>query len=162
MDLIAVDPQTAVIIQGGADDDLYFILAGRFDIIVNGRIVAQRVGGEHVAEMSAAFSSLRRSATVQAKEFSVVGKIPSALLDQVGKKHPGLWKQIAKALAERLLQGNAFVTDINSRCRVFIISSAEALPVARAIQECFVHDNINVVVWTDGVISRFAHRGTAR
>lgn len=151
MDLLAVEPQTALITQGGADDDLYFILAGRFDIIVNGRTVAQRVAGEHVGEMSAAVSSLRRSATVQAKELSVVGKIPSALLDKVAKQHPGVWKQIAKSLAERLLQRNAFITDINSRCRVFIISSAEALPVARAIQECFAHDNINVVVWTDGV-----------
>jgi len=151
MDVLAIDPQTAIIMQGGADDDLYFILAGRFDIVVNGRIVAQRVAGEHVGEMSATVSSLRRSATVQAKELSVVGKIPSALLDEVAKKHSGVWKQIAKTLAERLLQRNSFVSSINSRCRVFIISSAEALPVARAIQECFAHDNINVVIWTDGV-----------
>lgn len=90
MDLIAVDPQTPIITQGGADDDLYFILAGRFDIIVNGRIVAQRVAGDHVGEMSATVSSLRRSATVQAKELAVVGKIPSALLDQVAKKNSGI------------------------------------------------------------------------
>ena len=151
MDLLAVDPQTAIITQGGADDDLYFVLAGRFEIIVNGRVVAQRVAGEHVGEMSAAVSSLRRSATVQAKELSVVGKVSSASLDQVAQQHPLVWKQIAKALAERLLQRNSLITSINSRCRVFIISSVEALPVARAIQECFVHDSVNVVVWTDGV-----------
>lgn len=45
MELVTIDPQTAIITQGGADDDLYFRLAGQFDIIVNGRVVAQRVAG---------------------------------------------------------------------------------------------------------------------
>jgi CRP/FNR family cyclic AMP-dependent transcriptional regulator len=94
---------------------------------------------------------LRRSATVQARESCVVGRVSAAYLDQVGSEHPTLWKRIAKSLAERLLQRNSLITDINARCRVFIISSAEALPVARAVQESFVHDNVNVVVWTDGV-----------
>ena len=151
MGLVAVDPQTAIITQGGADNDIYLIFTGRFDIIVNGRVIAQRVAGEHVGEMAAAVASLRRSATVQATETSVVGRVSAALLDEVATKHPFIWKRIAKSLAERLLQRNSLITDINSRCRVFTISSAEALPVARAVQENFVHDNFNVVVWPDGV-----------
>ncbi|HEU0078521.1 MAG TPA: TIR domain-containing protein, partial [Longimicrobiaceae bacterium] len=35
--------------------------------------------------------------------------------------------------------------------RVFIISSAEALPLARAIQTAFQHEPFTVTVWTDGV-----------
>lgn len=151
LELLAVDAQSAIITQGGADDDVYLIFAGRFEIIVNGRVIAQRVAGEHVGEMAAALSSLRRSATVRASEMSVVGRVSAAFLNKVGAKHPSVWKRIAKSLAERLLQRNSLITNINARIRAFIISSAEALPVARAVQECFVHDNVSVVVWTDGV-----------
>jgi CRP/FNR family transcriptional regulator, cyclic AMP receptor protein len=151
IELLAVDQQSAIITQGGADDDIYLIFAGRFDIIVNGRVVAQRVAGEHVGEMAATMSSLRRSATVRASENSVIGRMSAAVLNQVASRHPVVWKRIAKSLAERLLQRNSFITNINPRSRVFVISSVEALPVARAVQECFLHDNVNIVVWTDGV-----------
>jgi CRP/FNR family transcriptional regulator, cyclic AMP receptor protein len=151
MELVSVDPQSAIITQGAADDDVYFILAGRFDIIVNGRVIAQRGPGEQVGEMAATVSFLRRSATVQARESSVVGRISATSIGQIGFEYPLLWKQIAKSLAERLLQRNSQIADINARCRVFIISSAEALSIARAVQESFVQDNVSVVVWTDGV-----------
>ncbi len=151
IELLAVDQQSAIITQGGADDDIYLIFAGRFDIIVNGRVVAQRVAGEHVGEMAATMSSLRRSATVRASENSVIGRMSAAVLNQVAIRHPVVWKRIAKSLAERLLQRNSFITNINPRSRVFVISSVEALPVARAVQECFFHDNVSIVVWTDGV-----------
>jgi len=35
--------------------------------------------------------------------------------------------------------------------RVFVISSAEALPIARAIQNAFDHDPFKIILWTDGV-----------
>jgi predicted nucleotide-binding protein len=58
---------------------------------------------------------------------------------------------IAKELARRLEQRNALVTSVSERIRVFIISSTEALEIARAIQSAFDHDPFNVTVWTDGV-----------
>jgi predicted nucleotide-binding protein len=50
-----------------------------------------------------------------------------------------------------LEQRNALVTSVSDKIRVFIISSAEALEIARAIQNAFDHDRCNVTVWTDGV-----------
>jgi len=79
MELLTVDTGSAVITQGAADDDVFLILAGRFDIIVNGRVIAQRGPGEQVGEMTATVSSLRRSATVQARESSVVGRISAPI-----------------------------------------------------------------------------------
>jgi predicted nucleotide-binding protein len=58
---------------------------------------------------------------------------------------------IARELARRLEQRNALVTAVGQRIRVFVISSAEALEIARTIQNAFDHDPFAVTVWTDGV-----------
>jgi CRP/FNR family transcriptional regulator, cyclic AMP receptor protein len=43
------------------------------------------------------------------------------------------------------------VTTVSEKIRVFIISSAEAIEIARTIQNEFDHDPFSVTVWTDGV-----------
>jgi CRP/FNR family transcriptional regulator, cyclic AMP receptor protein len=68
-----------------------------------------------------------------------------------GRHHPDIWRFFAKELARRLEQRNALVTSTRDSVRIFIISSAEALEIARAIQNAFDHDPFKVVVWTDGV-----------
>jgi CRP/FNR family cyclic AMP-dependent transcriptional regulator len=52
-ELIEVAAGQSVITQGGEDNDLYFIVSGSFDIIVNGRHVAIRGANNSVGEMSA-------------------------------------------------------------------------------------------------------------
>lgn len=39
--------------QGASDTDVYFIVAGAADIVVNGKSVAIRHAGDHVGEMAA-------------------------------------------------------------------------------------------------------------
>ena len=53
-----------LIVQGGADNDIYFILAGRLSIVVNGREVAIREPGQHVGEMALIDPSATRSASL--------------------------------------------------------------------------------------------------
>src|SRR5438105_358971 len=60
MTVLLIAPGEKIIEQGGADNDLYLILAGKFNIVVNGRILTQRGPGEQVGEMAAAVSFLRR------------------------------------------------------------------------------------------------------
>jgi predicted nucleotide-binding protein len=43
------------------------------------------------------------------------------------------------------------VGSARERTKVFVISSAEALSVAREIQNAFAHDDFVTTVWTDGV-----------
>ena len=43
---------TAIIAQGGTDNDLLFIISGKVGIVINGREIAERLGGQHVGEMS--------------------------------------------------------------------------------------------------------------
>ncbi len=137
--------------QGAADNSVYFLLAGRYDVIVNGRKIAERGPGDHVGEMAAILPSLRRSATVRVADSGVVARIPAEQLAQLGERYPSVWRQIARVLADRLYQRNTFVAATNLQIRVFVISSAEALPIARAVQESFLRDPFSVTVWTDGV-----------
>lgn len=150
-ELIDLGAGHELIKQGGDDSDVYLILAGKFEIVVNGRPIAMRGPHEHVGDMAAILPSLRRSATVRSLEPSVVARIQAGQLIELANRHPWMWQQLASVLAERLFQRNALVTSTHDEIRVFVISSAEALPIARAVQEIFAHDPFRIVVWTDGV-----------
>lgn len=151
IELCAVEAGQILIQQGGDDNDLYFLLAGRYEIVVNGRKIAIRGPGEHVGEMAAILPSLRRSATVQSSESGVVAKLNSNGLIEFANRYPSMWQHLAGVLAERLFQRNNLVTAAHQEIEVFIISSAEALPIARAVQEALAHDPFKVTLWTDGV-----------
>jgi CRP/FNR family cyclic AMP-dependent transcriptional regulator len=150
-ELIEVKTGTSIITQGGEDSDVYLIVAGSFNIVVNRRVVAGRFPNDHVGEMAAVQHTQRRSATVMAREDSVVVKFTGVQLAELGQKHPEIWRRFAKELARRLEQRNALVTAVSDKIRVFIISSADALEIARTIQNAFEHDPFGVTVWTDGV-----------
>jgi predicted nucleotide-binding protein len=150
-ELLEIKAGTAIIQQGGEDSDVFLIITGSFDIVVNGRVVASRFPNDHIGEMAAIQHTQRRAATVVAREDSLVVKFCEAQLVGFGSKHPDIWRRFAKELARRLEQRNALVTGVSDKIRVFIISSAEALEIARAIQNAFDHDPFSVTVWTDGV-----------
>jgi CRP/FNR family transcriptional regulator, cyclic AMP receptor protein len=150
-ELIEVQLGTAIIEQGGDDNDVYLIVTGAFDVLVKGRRVARRLANDHVGEMAAIQPTQRRSATVLATEISVVCKLTEPQLTALAHEYPDIWRYFAKELARRLEQRNALVTTTRDRIRVFVISSAEALPIARAIENAFDHDPFTVKIWTDGV-----------
>jgi predicted nucleotide-binding protein len=145
-----VEPGATIIEQGAEDNDVYLIIAGAFDILVNGRKVARRFANDHVGEMAAIQPTQRRSATNTATERSVLCVLTEPQLSELGRQYPDIWRFIAKELARRLEQRNAHVTATHEKIRIFIISSAEALEIARTIQNAFEYD-FTVVVWTDGV-----------
>lgn len=146
-----VTPETAIIEQGADDNCLYFILAGVFEVIINGQIRAQRVPGDSVGEMAAVRPMQERSATVRAKVNSVVACLSEADLADIASRHSEIYRRIAQDLARRLLERNKFVTKHRERIKVFIVSSAESLEIARAVQNALAQDPFTVTVWTDGV-----------
>ena len=148
---LEVKAGTSIIEQGAATNDLYLVVAGRFDIVVNGRIVAQRSAGDSVGEMSAIQPTQRRSATVTAAEDSVVVMLTEPQFSELTLQYPNMCRVIAKELAKRLEQRNSLVTTTHDHIQVFVISSVEALSIARAIQNAFAYDPFTVTVWTDGV-----------
>lgn len=156
-EILQFEPEGELITQGGADNDIYFILAGRLSIVVNGREVAIRKSGEHVGEMALIDPSARRSASVVAIEQTVVAKISETSFRPLANECPRVWQLIATELAKRLQQRNRLVASTNPRPVVFIGSSTESLPIARAIRSNFDHDDFVVNLWTDRVFgpSRF-------
>lgn len=149
--LLSIAPRGVLIEQGAADNDVYFILSGAFDVVVNGRLVARRFPNDAVGEMAAVEPMQRRAASVVAAEDSVVAKLDEATFSKFAAEHPEMYRAIARELARRLHQRNALVNATREKVRVFIISSAEALGVARTIQSAFAHDPFTTVIWTDGV-----------
>jgi CRP/FNR family cyclic AMP-dependent transcriptional regulator len=150
-EVIAVNKGSALIEQGGDDNDVYVLIAGSCDIVVNGRTVGRRGPGDHVGEMAAIEPSQQRSAGVVATTEVIALKVPEPAFHGLAHDHPTVYKDIARELARRLLQRNALVGAYRERVRLFIISSVESLPIARTIQNAFEHDPFHVVIWTDGV-----------
>ena len=137
--------------QEAADTDIYLIIAGSFNVEVNKKRVARRFPGDHVGEMVVLSPIQRRSATVVADEDATVVKISENALLDLAAKYPGIWRNFARELSARLMQRNSHVRQANDKVRVFVISSAEALPIARTLQTAFAHDPFLTIVWSDGV-----------
>lgn len=141
----------ALIEQGGDDNQVYVLIAGACDVIVNGKTVNRRTAGDHLGEMAAIQPAQLRSATLIATEPGLAFELSEPVFAQLAAEHPDMYRVIAKELARRLLQRNAVTGVPRKKIRVFVISSAEALSVARAIQSAFEYDDFVVTVWTDGV-----------
>lgn len=148
--LMALEAGDVLIEQNAEDDDVYLILAGLFDVVVNGRPIAVRGPRKNVGEMAAVQPTQPRAATVVAREQSVVAKLSEADFADLGARYPQIYRTIARELSRRLYERNATIGAYHEGTRVFIISSVEGLAVTRAIQDAFEHDGFFVDPWTDG------------
>ena len=151
--LATFQPSDVLIQQGGADTDISFILDGRVSIAVNGNIVANRKGGQHIGEMALIDPVGRRIATVTAVDETTVARVPSTAFVTVANAYPEIWRRLAAELVERFRQRGADLREPNAEPRVFIGSSVEGLPVAKAIQAGLAHANAIVETWTQNVFT---------
>lgn len=140
-----------LLIQGGQDNDLYFILSGSVRVLVNSREVATRRAGEHVGEMALIDRTAVRSATVITAEPSVVARISEPDFTRVANRHPVIWRKLASTIAQRLRERNRFHPAPRSIPAVFIGSSSETLPVATAIHKSLMRRRVEPRMWSDGV-----------
>lgn len=150
-ELIEVSTGRAFIGQGDQASDIFFIIAGRAEVRVNGKLVANRFTGDHVGEMAAIEPAQPRSASVIATQTTVLLKVSEAVFSSVAEKFPDIWRRIAATLARRLAERNHLVNAQRERVRVFIVSSAEALPIVDLIIQQFEHDPFLAVAWKNGV-----------
>lgn len=150
VEIVEVPAGTALIRQGAEDTDVYFIIAGLCETQINGRKIANRPPGECVGEMVAIEPTQTRAASILTVEPTVVAKIDEEAFHQVAMKHPGLYRNIARVLAKRLHARNKTIGAFHETTRIFLISSKEAIEVARIIQNALSHDFL-VTLWTDDV-----------
>lgn len=150
-ELMEVPTGTAFINQGDQASDVFFIIAGKVEIRVNGKVVANRFPGDHVGEMAAIEPSQPRSASVVPVETTVLIKVSETDFSAAAEQFPDMWRRIAATLARRLTQRNHLVTAQRERVRVFIMSSVEALPIVDLLIKQFAHDPFLAVAWKNGV-----------
>jgi predicted nucleotide-binding protein len=148
IELLEVEAGARIITQDDDVDDLFLILVGRVSVQAHGREVAVAKAGEHVGEMAVIDPSARRSASVFALERTVLAKISEPVFSTLAAEFPDLWRQLAVQLGARVRQRNELLPQRNPRSVLFLGSSKEALPVVRAIQDAFQHDDFLVRPWT--------------
>lgn len=137
------------IMQGEAERDVYFLLAGRACLIINGvRLPYPREANGTVGEMSAVNATIRRSATLEATEPVVAWKVDHARFAEVADAFPSVWHVLAVDLASRVDQRNSLINRSNLKPRIFVICSAEALRIARAIRVGLERTAV-VNIWSD-------------
>lgn len=149
--VIAFEPGDAIITQGGEDNDIYFILVGQANVLVNNRHVAIRGVGDSLGEMAILNPAEPRSATVTARTPVVALKVSEPDFHRVAQDHLQVWKVIAQVAAERLRQRGNLLSYPNTRPLLFLGCSTESLKVAQEIQLGLKHEDVEVALWTDGV-----------
>jgi CRP/FNR family transcriptional regulator, cyclic AMP receptor protein len=141
---------TAIIHQGGEDNEVYLIVKGSFDIVVHGRTLARRVAGDHVGEMAAILPVQRRAASVIAHEDSSVLRLSDSQIAELGEEFPQIWRYFATELAHRVEQRNTVASARNERVRFFLMASAPAHPVAHELKRILSGEGLHVDVWEEG------------
>ena len=148
--LISVAVGEELIGQGADTNDVFYIISGVCDVLVNGRRVAMRGPSDHVGEMAAIQPTQSRSATVIATEPVIAVKLAEPIFTDIASRNPKLYRAIAQELSRRLLQRNKSIGAFRTKVRVFIICSVEALPIARAIENALEYDPFTVEIWNEG------------
>jgi predicted nucleotide-binding protein len=69
----------------------------------------------------------------------------------VAEDHTQVWRVVAQVVADRLRQRSALLNIPNTKPLLFLGCSTESLEIAREIQLGLKHDNVEAMVWTDGV-----------
>jgi len=149
-ELVEFEADSVLIEQAADTNELYLILAGSCDIVINGRKVGVRGPANHVGEMAAIQPTQLRSATVIAAERIVALRVAEDVFSDLAGRFPGIYRSIAQELSRRLLDRNRTVGAFREQIRVFIICSVEALPIARIIANAFEYDPFAVEIWNEG------------
>lgn len=150
-ELVEARSGEAFITQGASTNDVFLIVAGVCDVVVNGRVIAVRGAGTHVGEMAAIQPAQPRAATVIARDEMVLAKVAEPTFTALAETNPSIYRAIARELAVRLKDRNRGIGDFREKVRVFVISSAEAIGVAREIETAFEYDDTHIELWTNGV-----------
>ena len=111
----AIPKGSTLIEQNDPGNDVYFIVAGAFDIVANGNKIAVRWPGELVGEMAAVSVIQNRSATVVANDDAIVLKVSEELFSRIAEKFPIVWRRLAEVLSRRLLERNKLIRRPNEK-----------------------------------------------
>jgi predicted nucleotide-binding protein len=149
--LVSYKVGDTLIEQGQLDRDVFLILNGRVNVLVNGIQVSQRRTGDLIGEISALDPGQRRAATVKAAEETICWKMSDDAFCKIVRKNWKVAQFLLRQANQRLVQRNELVGKCNEEPCVLIISSKEALPIANEVKAQVTVDKWSVRTWQDGV-----------
>ncbi len=135
--------------QGDDDDDIYFLISGEVDILVNQRYLTTRKAPDHVGEMSLVNPKEERSADVVARKETTTLVLGENVFSEIADTFSGLWKNIAIELSDRLKQREKRIQGPNPLPRILIIYPHEQRNVAKELQGILEHNDLVVELWSD-------------
>jgi predicted nucleotide-binding protein len=150
-ELVEVATDEILIKQGDWDDDVYLVLAGEFDVIVNGRATRVRGAGEVLGELSAIEPGRARIATLRAKTECLVLKLTRNDLETIAGENAAFWRRVANSNGARLEERNSWIGKANDIPRVFVVSSSEGKEVMDLVAKNLDGKEIAVETWDKGV-----------
>lgn len=139
--------------QGDWKNDLFFVLAGEFEVLVNGQRKQLRTASEAVGELAGLSPARPRTATLKATKPSFVLAVGNSELQDIVGSDVEFWKATADAVADQLDHRNREVGIVNEHPRIFVISSSEAMDVARAVRKYLDADDMHVYLWDQGTFA---------
>ena len=102
--LRVVEKRAYLIQQGAHDTDLFLILDGTVDLMVNSQMVGRRMTNEHVGEITAIEPTHKRAASAVAIGApAVVAVLSSADLAKFGDRYTEIYRCIARDLAQQMI-----------------------------------------------------------
>lgn len=156
-ELCEYQPGEPLIIEGDWTNTIHFLMTGSVSVSVNGFVVVERASGLHVGETEMIDPTKPRAATVIALEPTVTLQVSEMAFSDVAIKHYGMWRQIAKVLAERLTERNRFIRARNKVPRIFLACSTESLPIAQSFLRRLNSDALVGDLWNGGVFKPAEH-----
>lgn len=122
-----IEIDKALVTEGADDTDLYFILAGRFEIRLKGNSnKGIRAEGDLVGDFVGTKPSRRRTATLIAMEPNAVLRVSLKDFHAITSNHAEFWKAMTVETNARLIERNEAFAACNDIPRVLIFSSSEA------------------------------------
>ncbi len=150
-EIVPFEKGRQILAEGGDDNDLYLILAGKVSIVRAGRSGPTRSAGDYFGELTLIDPSSVRSASVVAAENTVVARVSEPDFQEMSETRPEMWRFLAVEIGARLRQRLEDVPPRNATPVVFIGSSVEGLEIAECLQAKLEHFDAEVCIWKDGV-----------
>lgn len=151
-DVVTFKKDQSLMLEGDADNDAFFILAGEAEVLIKKNRMGIRKAGEVVGELAILDTAEPRSATIKAISDVTALKVSEPDFSRLADEYPQIWKSVASTTAHRLRQRSNLLNTPNDEPIMFIGCSAESLEIAQEIQLGLEHD-VHVVLWTNGVFT---------
>jgi predicted nucleotide-binding protein len=101
--LTALEKGRDLYVQGNAGrNSLYFVISGRFDLLINDVYIRTLIPGQMVGEFPIVDPSLPYAVTMRARDEVIVATVSEDDFLSIAEDHPEVWRNMVKILVRRL------------------------------------------------------------